>query len=125
MLTIFQYLVQFGGQEPGTNEEIKKFAADRKFVGLLMDKVDVNGETASPVFKYLKVLLYTASEQAKEHNASTFSCYIITSITYPRMLLHNQFMNVLRFQPVGIYKLCNMSPSVNTVRSFSRARVTT
>lgn len=49
---------QFGFQEPGTNEEIKKFAADRGFTGqgtMLMDKVRVNGSGASPVFQFLKV----------------------------------------------------------------------
>lgn len=50
---------QFGFQEPGTNEEIKEFAAARNFPeppqGLLMDKIKVNGRSASPVFQYLKV----------------------------------------------------------------------
>eukprot|EP00887_Chlorella_sp_A99_P003224 scaffold9.g3224.t1 len=36
-LTAVNY--KFGWQEPGTNEEIKKFAAERGFRGLLMDKV--------------------------------------------------------------------------------------
>ncbi|PNH07269.1 Glutathione peroxidase 1, mitochondrial [Tetrabaena socialis] len=49
---------QFGGQEPGSNAEVKAFAAARGFVGkgaLLMDKVDVNGPNMSPVYQYLKV----------------------------------------------------------------------
>ncbi|KAG2435399.1 hypothetical protein HXX76_007471 [Chlamydomonas incerta] len=49
---------QFGGQEPGTNAEIKAFAAARGFSGagaLLMDKVDVNGANTSPVYNFLKV----------------------------------------------------------------------
>lgn len=46
---------QFGFQEPGSNEQIKKFAQDRNFHGLLMDKIKVNGSHASPVFNYLKV----------------------------------------------------------------------
>lgn len=46
---------QFGGQEPGTNEEIKKFATEKYHVTFpLFDKVDVNGENAHPVFKFLK-----------------------------------------------------------------------
>ena len=45
---------QFGGQEPGTNAEIKSFAAGKGFSGLLMDKVDVNGPNASPIFTWLK-----------------------------------------------------------------------
>ena len=48
---------QFGFQEPGTNEEIKRFAESKGFLpeGLLMDKVKVNGSKASPVFEFLKV----------------------------------------------------------------------
>lgn len=49
---------QFGGQEPGTNAEVKAFAEARGFVGqgaLLMDKIDVNGPATSPVYGFLKV----------------------------------------------------------------------
>ena len=46
---------QFLSQEPGTNQEIKKFARDKGFTGLLMDKIDVNGRKASPVYTFLKV----------------------------------------------------------------------
>lgn len=49
---------QFGGQEPGTNAEIKAFAADKfGFEGAgvnLMDKIDVNGANTSPVWQFLK-----------------------------------------------------------------------
>ncbi|KAL3160400.1 hypothetical protein ABBQ32_010724 [Trebouxia sp. C0010 RCD-2024] len=41
-------------QEPGTNQEIKKFAREKGFKGVLMDKVDVNGPKASPVYNFLK-----------------------------------------------------------------------
>lgn len=46
---------QFGGQEPGTNAEIKKFAQgnfNAQF--LMMDKIDVNGPNTDPVWQYLK-----------------------------------------------------------------------
>ncbi|KXZ53559.1 hypothetical protein GPECTOR_6g475 [Gonium pectorale] len=49
---------QFGGQEPGSNAEVKAFATNKGFQGegaLLMDKIDVNGANASPVYQYLKV----------------------------------------------------------------------
>ena len=46
---------QFLSQEPGTNEEIKNFARDKGFKGVLMDKVDVNGPKACPVYNFLKV----------------------------------------------------------------------
>lgn len=46
---------QFGGQEPGNNEEIKKFCSTNYSVTFpLFDKIDVNGENADPLYKYLK-----------------------------------------------------------------------
>jgi glutathione peroxidase-family protein len=46
---------QFGGQEPGTNEEIAEFACNMyKAKFPLMDKVDVNGDGAIPFYKYIK-----------------------------------------------------------------------
>jgi len=45
---------QFGGQEPGTEEEIKKFAAGYGVKWDLSSKVNVNGDNAHPVWKYMK-----------------------------------------------------------------------
>uniref|UniRef100_A0A5B7BJJ5 Glutathione peroxidase n=1 Tax=Davidia involucrata TaxID=16924 RepID=A0A5B7BJJ5_DAVIN len=46
---------QFGSQEPGNNEQILEFACTRfKAEFPIFDKVDVNGESASPVYKFLK-----------------------------------------------------------------------
>mmetsp|Transcript_34278 Transcript_34278/g.97149 ORF Transcript_34278/g.97149 Transcript_34278/m.97149 type:complete len:110 (+) Transcript_34278:310-639(+) len=46
---------QFGGQEPGSNAEIKAFATDKfGFNGMMMDKIDVNGPNTHPVWVYLK-----------------------------------------------------------------------
>ncbi|MBA0773441.1 hypothetical protein Gotri_008716 [Gossypium trilobum] len=46
---------QFGGQEPGNNEEILEFACTRfKAEYPIFDKVDVNGENAAPIYKFLK-----------------------------------------------------------------------
>ena len=45
---------QFGHQEPGSNEEIATFCKLNYNVTFpLMDKVEVNGENASPLFKWL------------------------------------------------------------------------
>ena len=45
---------QFGHQEPGSNEEIAEFCRVNYGVTFpLMDKVDVNGENATPIFKWL------------------------------------------------------------------------
>ena len=50
---------QFLNQEPGSNDEIKNFASGKGFKGLLMDKIDVNGPQASPVYAFLKVGVLT------------------------------------------------------------------
>ena len=45
---------QFGHQEPGTNEEIADFCRLNYGVTFpLMDKVEVNGENAAPIFQWL------------------------------------------------------------------------
>ena len=45
---------QFGGQEPGTNEEIAQFCSATYGVSFpMMDKVDVNGADRHPVFTEL------------------------------------------------------------------------
>ncbi|CAH0474637.1 unnamed protein product [Peronospora belbahrii] len=46
---------QFGGQEPGTADEIIKFTQEKYHVTFpLFSKVDVNGDNAHPLFKFLK-----------------------------------------------------------------------
>ncbi|EAQ90495.1 hypothetical protein CHGG_02430 [Chaetomium globosum CBS 148.51] len=46
---------QFGGQDPGTNEEIQEFCQINYGVTFpVLGKVDVNGDNASPVFEWLK-----------------------------------------------------------------------
>ncbi|KAL9251770.1 putative glutathione peroxidase 7, chloroplastic [Drosera capensis] len=46
---------QFGGQEPGTNTEIKQFACTRfKAEYPIFDKVEVNGPYTAPVYQFLK-----------------------------------------------------------------------
>ncbi|RKP27789.1 thioredoxin-like protein [Syncephalis pseudoplumigaleata] len=45
---------QFGGQEPGTNEEIKAFAAGYGVEFDMFDKINVNGSDAHPLYAYLK-----------------------------------------------------------------------
>jgi glutathione peroxidase len=45
---------QFGGQEPGTEKEIVEFCKSNYGVEFdMMAKVDVNGENATPLYKYL------------------------------------------------------------------------
>ena len=45
---------QFGSQEPGTEADIKKFCSTRFNVSFPMfSKIEVNGEGATPLYKYL------------------------------------------------------------------------
>ena len=45
---------QFGGQEPGTNEEIKNFCSTKFDVTFkLFNKIDVNGKNKSPLYSIL------------------------------------------------------------------------
>lgn len=46
---------QFGQQDPGANEEILDFCQMNYGVSFTMfDKIDVNGDNADPIYKYLK-----------------------------------------------------------------------
>ncbi|MDC1068969.1 glutathione peroxidase [Candidatus Kapabacteria bacterium] len=46
---------QFGGQEPGSREEIKQFCSTKFSVDFpLFEKIDVNGDNAHQLYKYLK-----------------------------------------------------------------------
>ena len=46
---------QFGAQEPGSNEEIKEFCDNNFNVSFkIFDKINVNGSSASPLFKHIK-----------------------------------------------------------------------
>jgi glutathione peroxidase len=46
---------QFGNQEPGSNDEVVNFCSLNYGVTFsIMEKVDVNGENAHPVYKFLK-----------------------------------------------------------------------
>jgi glutathione peroxidase len=46
---------QFGSQEPGTDEQIKKYAHEKKNARYqLFKKTNVNGPSANEVFKFLR-----------------------------------------------------------------------
>ena len=58
---------QFGGQEPGTDEEISTFCSLNYQVEFpLFQKIEVNGENAHPLYQYLR-------EQAPEEEIDTNS----------------------------------------------------
>lgn len=49
---------QFGNQESGSSKDIEEFCAINYGVSFLVfDKIEVNGENAHPLFKYLKTAL--------------------------------------------------------------------
>ena len=48
---------QFGKQEPGDSEKIRKFVDSYDVKFDVFEKVDVNGKRASPVFLYLRANL--------------------------------------------------------------------
>ena len=45
---------QFGSQEPGSNSEIKQFAAGFGVKFDMFEKIDVNGTKAHPLWEFLK-----------------------------------------------------------------------
>ena len=47
-------LNEFGGQEPGTDAQIKQFAARKGAQFRIMAKGDVNGPSAQPLWKFLQ-----------------------------------------------------------------------
>lgn len=57
---------QFGAQEPGTDEEIKEFCDLRYEISFPMfAKVDVNGESAEPLYEFLKANDPTTNDDAE------------------------------------------------------------
>ena len=46
---------QFGGQEPGSEADIKNFVNKFKVQFEMFSKVNVNGESAHPLYKFLKL----------------------------------------------------------------------
>jgi len=65
---------QFGGQEPGTNEEIKAFAEAYGAKYDLFSKLDVNSETAHPLYKFLKKKKKGSFGDKIKWNFSKFLC---------------------------------------------------
>jgi len=54
---------QFGRQEPGTADQIKEFCSSNYGVTFdMFEKIDVNGEQATPLYKYL-----TSPQASTEH----------------------------------------------------------
>ncbi len=57
---------QFGGQEPGTNPEIKTFCTTKYKVSFdMFSKVNVNGKDAAPFYKHLTKQVSKPKEAGK------------------------------------------------------------
>lgn len=54
ILDITSFLFQFGGQEPGTRDDIFKFTKDKGVRFDLFEKVEVNGDNTHPLWQFLK-----------------------------------------------------------------------
>jgi len=66
---------QFGGQEPGTNTDIKKFVGKYEFnVDNLFDKIKVNGSEQHPLFGFLKKNLAGSFGSFIKWNFTKFLC---------------------------------------------------
>jgi glutathione peroxidase len=90
---------QFGGQEPGSNEEIKEFCIRNYGVTFpMMEKINVKGDSISPIYKWLT----TKSENGVESSSVkwNFQKYLIDE---------NGFLvtNVSSFKSPGCKKIIN------------------
>lgn len=67
---------QFGKQEPGTDAEILEFATSKYNINFpLFAKIEVNGEGASDLYKFLKAA--QADEEGKADIAWNFTKFLI------------------------------------------------
>jgi len=65
---------QFGNQEPGTDAEIKAFAAKYNVKFDMFSKINVNGEEAHPLWKWLKMKKSGFLVDAIKWNFTKFLC---------------------------------------------------
>jgi len=66
---------QFGKQEPGTNEEILSFVKEKYNVTFpILDKIDVNGTNAHPIFLFLRAKLTGTLGSSVKWNFTKFLC---------------------------------------------------
>jgi len=64
---------QFGSQEPGNSEQIKKFAQEKYGVTFtLFQKIDVNGQNEHPLYTYLKSSTKSLLGQSIKWNFTKF-----------------------------------------------------
>ncbi|MBM4763292.1 glutathione peroxidase [Bacillus sp. B15-48] len=77
---------QFGGQEPGTEEEIQQFCSVNYNVTFsVFQKIDVNGKNAHPLYQYLRE--HSPEESELDVNSRLYK-HLITN--FPNVLKSNE-----------------------------------
>jgi len=79
---------QFGGQEPGTNAEVKQFAKSKcPYLFPMFSKIKVNGESEAPLYTFLK----------REQGGGAFGDFVKWNFT--KFLVNRKGQPVARFGP--------------------------
>ena len=65
---------QFGGQEPGTEDEIKEFVSGYGVEFDMFNKIDVNGSKADPLYVFLKNAKHGTLTNNIKWNFTKFLC---------------------------------------------------
>jgi len=65
---------QFGGQEPGNNDQIKQFAQEHGITFPIYNKIEVNGKNAHPLFAYLRLAAEGVLGNSIKWNFTKFLC---------------------------------------------------
>ena len=103
---------QFGGQAPGTDEEIHEFCTMHFNTTFpQMKKIDVNGETADPLFAYLasekpfegfgKGLKNAALKKFADANNKKYGDKIYIGWNFTKFIIDREGNVVARFEPTA------------------------
>ena len=97
---------QFGGQEPGTNAEVLKFAERKGAKFPVMAKVKVNGAGAHPIFTWLRESLPNPVDEAGkeimgDHTRIAWDpvCRNDLSWNFEKFLINQEGVPVRRYSP--------------------------
>lgn len=90
---------QFGGQAPGTSEEERQFAYSKfGFEFPVMDKIDVNGEDAQPLYKFLRAA-QPVSQPSSKGTGNPFGEPGAIEWNYTKFLVDRNGRPVKRYKP--------------------------
>jgi len=95
---------QFGGQEPGTDEEISSFCSLNYNVTFpLFKKIEVNGENTHPLYQYLREQAPIDSNPVENSSQNSDSVELVDSSikwNFTKFLIDQDGNVVKRFSPV-------------------------